>query len=110
PRDCTVRVASTALTSSMSIGLMPITDGIRASIAAESPGLPKLSLYSDQPMMPSSVAILRKEKVRQPASHLKTSNVLTFMLPPRFDTHSSHPEELVNLSPSSPPLGGEELD
>src|SRR5215813_14080580 len=80
PRDCTERVASTAFISSMSIGLMPSTDGIKVSIAPVSPGLPKLSLYSDQPTVPSSVTSLRNEKVRQPASHLKIWNVLTFIV------------------------------
>src|SRR5712664_307764 len=80
PRDCVERVASTALTSSISIGFMPITPGISASIPSDRPGLPKLSLYSDQPTMPSSVTSLRNEKVRQPASHLKTSYPLTFIV------------------------------
>ena len=43
------------------------------SITPDRPGLPKLSLYSDQPTMPESVTIFRKEKVRQPASHLNVS-------------------------------------
>ena len=82
PRDWVERVASTALTSSMSIGSMPITPGIIASITPDRPGLPKLSLYSDQPTMPSCVTILRNEKVRHPASHLKTSYPLTFIVSP----------------------------
>ena len=52
---------------------MPTTFGISTSITADRPGLPKLSLYSDQPAMPSSVTSLRKEKLRQPASHWKIS-------------------------------------
>ena len=59
---------------------MPITLGISASITPDRPGLPKLSLYSDQPTMPSSVTSLRNEKVRHPASHLKTSYPLTFIV------------------------------
>jgi hypothetical protein len=41
---------------------MPITPGIIASITPDRPGLPKLSLYSDQPTMPSAVVILRNEE------------------------------------------------
>ena len=74
PRDCVDLVASTAFTSSMSIGSMPITLGIKFSITPERPGLPKLSLYSDQPTMPPpSVTSFRNEKVRQPASQRKIS-------------------------------------
>ena len=73
PRDWVERVASTALISSSAIGSWPITLGISTSITPERPGLPKLSLYSDQPTMPESVTSFRNEKVRQPASHLKVS-------------------------------------
>ena len=73
PRDWVERVASTALISSSAIGSRSITLGISASITPARPGLPKLSLYSDQPTMPSSVTSLRNEKVRQPASHLNVS-------------------------------------
>ena len=73
PRDCVDLVASTAFTISMSIGSIPTTLGISASMTPERPGLPKLSLYSDQPTGPVSVTSLRNEKRRQPASHRKIS-------------------------------------
>jgi hypothetical protein len=73
PRDWVERVARTALIHSSAIGSLPITLGISASITPARPGLPKLSLYSDQPTIPESVASLRNEKVRQPASHLNVS-------------------------------------
>ena len=43
---------------------------------------PKLSLNSDQPMMPSSVVTLRKENMRQPASAWNVSTRSIFMFPP----------------------------
>ena len=73
PRDWVDLVASTAFTSSMSIGSMPTTLGIRFSMTPERPGLPKLSLYSDQPTGPVSVTSFRNEKRRQPASQRKIS-------------------------------------
>src|SRR5690349_6571224 len=45
----------------------------------ERPWLPKLSLYSDQPISPSSVMTLRNENIRQPASQRSVSIRVTFM-------------------------------
>src|SRR5215510_3248006 len=49
------------------------------SITAETPRPPKDSLYSLQPMRPSSVLIFKKSKLRWPASACRCSIFVTFM-------------------------------
>src|SRR5260370_33253291 len=64
--------------------------GDYASITPESPALPKLSLYSDHPVMPESVVILRNENSRQPASARRVSTDRIFMFPPGDVIVASH--------------------
>src|ERR1700733_14483321 len=63
-------------------GSRPISTGDRPRITSDRPTEPKLSLNSDQPMMPSSVVTLRKENIRQPASAWNVSTRSIFILPP----------------------------
>ena len=53
--------------------------GVSASMTEERPAEPKLSLYSDQPIRPSSVVTLRKENSRQPASARSVSTWAIFI-------------------------------
>src|SRR5262245_62655911 len=53
--------------------------GASSSMMRERPGPPKFSLYSLQPVMPSSVSTLRKSKLRQPASACSDSIRVIFM-------------------------------
>src|SRR5712691_521889 len=59
-----------------------MTCGASPSITAETPRPPNDSLYSLQPMTPSSVLILRKSKLRGPASACKCSSFVIFMARP----------------------------
>ena len=49
-------------------GSRPINSGASPLITSDRPVLPKLSLNSDQPTMPSLVVTFRNENIRQPAS------------------------------------------
>ena len=59
PCDCRVFPCSIATTRSDARGSCPTTSGASVSITPDNPGLPKLSLYSDQPTTPLSVMTLR---------------------------------------------------
>src|SRR6266567_614401 len=56
-----------------------MTCDARPSITADTPRPPNDSLYSLQPIRPSSVLIFRKSKLRWPASACRCSIFVTFM-------------------------------
>src|SRR6185295_19525680 len=60
-------------------GSLPMRADPSSSITRDRPGPPKFSLYSLQPVIPSSVEILRKSKLRQPASACKDSIRVIFI-------------------------------
>src|SRR5947207_11984042 len=65
-------------------------------------------MYSDQPTMPSSVVIFRKELTRQPASQCRSSilTIFTDISPGKLPTSPSPP--LARRVPSLSPLKGGE--
>src|SRR5258707_8669053 len=60
-------------------GSCPIRPSAMPWMTAVRPRLPSASVYSDQPVTPSSVVTFRNENVRQPASQCRSSTFTIFM-------------------------------
>src|SRR5919106_866503 len=97
---------SSATTASYARGSLPSTTGARCSIADVTPLPPNDSLYSLHPIRPSSVLILRKSKLRFPASACRHSNpVILMAAPPLSDRQHAtrdlafgqRPERVIDL-------------
>src|SRR5712671_2239771 len=80
PAACRVAAYSRAEMASTGRGSRPIRNRSASFwITPVSPWAPYPSIYSDQPTMPSSVVIFRKELTRQPASQCRSSILVIFI-------------------------------
>src|SRR5712692_3191832 len=79
PAACRRTAYINVTSASYAVGSLPRTWDPSPSITAETPSPPNDSLYSLQPTRPSSVEILRKSKLRCPASACRCSSLVIFM-------------------------------